>query len=118
MDVEDIQKKMDKFVSEREWDDYHTPKNLAIALSVEASELLEHFQWRDNESSNEVRGNDPLMNKIKEEIADVLIYLTRLSTILQIDLTDAVNEKLILNERKYPVSLSKGKFVKYSDRDE
>ena len=113
----EINNSLEEFAAEREWSHYHTPLNLAVALNVEASELLEHFQWRENESSEEVMKNEHLMGGIKEEIADVLIYLTRLASILQIDLEDAVREKFILNEKKYPVAKSKGKFIKYSDRE-
>ncbi len=92
-------------------------KNLAIALSIEASELLERFQWRENETSQVVKENETLMQGIEEEIADVLIYLARLASVLQIDLTKAVDKKFTLNEIKYPVVESKGEFVKYSQRE-
>ena len=116
INIDKINTRLEKFVHDRDWTQYHTPKNLAIALSVEASELLEHFQWRENESNNCVKDNKNLMAKIEEEIADVAIYLARLSSVLDIDLNNVINKKLLLNEEKYPVSLSKGEFVKYSDR--
>ncbi len=116
INIDKINTTLENFVHDRDWTQYHTPKNLAIALSVEASELLEHFQWRENESNNCVKENKNLMAKIEEEIADVAIYLARLSSVLDIDLNNVINKKLLLNEEKYPVSLSKGEFVKYSDR--
>jgi len=117
INIEEINSTLKTFAQEREWSHYHTPKNLAIALSIEASELLEHFQWKENETSEEVKKDEMLMQGIKEEIADVLIYLSRLASILEIDLTTAVRNKFELNEKKYPVEVSKGKFVKYTQRD-
>jgi NTP pyrophosphatase (non-canonical NTP hydrolase) len=117
INIDKINEKLASFVKEREWSHYHTPKNLAIALSIEANELLEHFQWRENETSQVVKENETLMQGIEEEIADVLIYLVRLASILQIDLAQVVDNKFILNEIKYPVAESKGEFVKYSQRE-
>jgi NTP pyrophosphatase (non-canonical NTP hydrolase) len=101
------------FAAERDWDQFHSPKNLAIALSVEASELLEEFQWLTEEQS---RHPEPeRLKRIKEEIGDVLIYLTRLSDRLNVDPLDSAFEKLEMNREKYPVDRVKGKSNKYTE---
>lgn len=100
-----------EFAAARDWDQFHSPKNLAMALSVEASELLEHFQWLTEEESRAVSGDK--LTAVKHELADVLIYLVRLADKLDVDLMKAVDEKLVLNANKYPVEKSKGKVTKY-----
>nr|WP_321465629.1 nucleotide pyrophosphohydrolase [uncultured Desulfobulbus sp.] len=98
--VEQLAMELRRFAGERDWDRYHTPKNLASALIVEAAELLEHFQWLSQEESR----NLPPESKIEvaHEMADVLIYLTRLADRLDIDLLAAASEKMRLNAKKYP----------------
>ena len=101
------------FALEREWDQFHTPKNLACALSVEVAELLEHFQWtRDSES---VGLPAEKMALIAEEIGDVLLYLIRLADKLGIDPIEAARLKLERNADKYPVSKSRGSSKKYTE---
>ncbi|HYM44268.1 MAG TPA: nucleotide pyrophosphohydrolase [Steroidobacteraceae bacterium] len=111
--LEDLQLKLRRFAAERDWDQFHSPKNLAMALSVEAAELLEHFQWlSDAESSAltpETRG------RVAEELADVLLYLVRLADKLDVDLTAAAFEKLKLNATKYPADKARGSSKKYSE---
>lgn len=101
------------FAAERDWDQFHSPKNLSAALSVEASELLEHFQWlKEDESfalSPEKRA------KVAEEIADVLLYLIRIADKLDIDVLDATLSKIEANAKKYPVEKAKGRSDKYTD---
>ncbi len=97
------------FRREREWEQFHSPKNLATALSIEAGELLEHFLWSDDSAENIV--SDPQrMSGIKDEVADVLIYLLFLSNDLGIDLPTAIREKIVKNGEKYPVSEYRGRF--------
>ena len=91
-------------------------KNLAAALSVEAAELLEVFQWLTAEQSSASILSEKARGKVKEEIADVAIYLLRLCDILELDLESAIEEKLKINEQKYPVDLSRGNAIKYTDR--
>ena len=101
------------FAAARGWRAYHTPKNLAMALIVEAAELVERFQWLTPEQSlalDEVR-----REQVRQEIADVLIYLTRLADLLDIDLLDAAAHKLAINARKYPVELARGNAAKYDE---
>lgn len=101
------------FVDERDWDQFHTPKNLSAALSVEAAELLEHFQWLHTGSSEEL-GPDKLQ-QVGYEMADVLVYLIRLADKLDIDLKAAVAEKMVLNRAKYPADKVRGDARKYDE---
>ncbi len=104
------------FAKERDWEKFHTPKNLASALSVEASELLELFQWLTAEESLQLalpNGDAELRKNIEREMADVLVYLMRLSTVLKIDLSKALNDKMAENAKKYPADKVKGQAKKY-----
>ena len=102
-----------QFVDERDWDQFHTPKNLAAALSVEAAELLEHFQWLRDGRLEEL-GRDKLV-QVRHEMADVLVYLVRLADKLDVDLCAAVQEKMVLNRAKYPAELVRGDARKYDE---
>jgi NTP pyrophosphatase (non-canonical NTP hydrolase) len=99
------------FVDERDWDQFHSPKNLASALSVEAAELLEHFQWLQHGRADEL-GPDKLV-EVRHEMADVLVYLVRLADKLDVDLMVAVQEKMVLNRAKYPAEQVRGDARKY-----
>lgn len=101
------------FVAERDWDQFHTPKNLASALCVEAAELLEHFQWLQTGSSDEL--NAAKQEQVRHEMADVLTYLIRLADKLDIDLSAAVSEKMVINRAKYPADKVRGDARKYSE---
>ncbi len=101
------------FVDERDWDQFHTPKNLASALSVEAAELLEHFQWLQHGRLEEL-GPDKLV-EVRHEMADVLVYLVRLADKLDVDLFAAVQEKMVLNRAKYPAEQVRGDARKYDE---
>jgi len=100
-----------QFVAERDWDQFHTPKNLAMALIVEAAELVEHFQWLTPEQSRDLPAAQRA--EVELEIADVLLFLLRLCDKLQIDPVDAANRKLELNAAKYPIDKSRGRAAKY-----
>jgi NTP pyrophosphatase (non-canonical NTP hydrolase) len=100
-----------EFVDERDWDQFHSPKNLASALTVEAAELLEHFQWLQNGRLDEL-GPDKL-TEVRHEMADVLVYLVRLADKLEVDLMAAVQEKMVLNRAKYPAEQVRGDARKY-----
>jgi NTP pyrophosphatase (non-canonical NTP hydrolase) len=101
------------FALEREWDQFHTPKNLASALSVEAAELLEHFQWLTEAQSQSLDADKKA--KVAAEAADVFLYLLQLCDKLDIDLIAAAHSKLVANGEKYPVDKSRGTSKKYSD---
>ena len=103
-----------RFAEARDWPQFHTPKNLAMALSVEAAELLECFQWLTPEQSAGLAGRE--RHAVEQEIADVLLYLLRLSDVLGIDPLQAAQRKIAVNARKYPVSVAKGSARKYSRR--
>ena len=114
MDLEKIKTTLRKFTEERDWEQFHNPKNLATALSVEASELLEIFQWSNDGGLNEI--NDPKKREeIEKEIADIFNYLVKLVDILDIDLEKVALDKIKENAKKYPIETSKGKSVKYTD---
>ena len=116
MNVENIQHSLREFAAERDWEQFHSPKNLAIALSVEAAELLEHFQWLSDDESRRLREKPLDHAAVREEVADVLIYLLRLADILGLDLNTAVADKMRKNAEKYPVALARGNAVKYNRR--
>ena len=117
MDLDKIKKTLRKFAEERDWEQFHNPKNLAIALSVEASELLELFQWSNDGGLSEI--NDPKKRKeIEKEIADIFNYLVKLVDILDMDLEKTALEKIKENKKKYPIEESKGKSVKYTEFNE
>jgi NTP pyrophosphatase (non-canonical NTP hydrolase) len=105
-----------EFVSERDWDQFHTPKNLATALSVEASELLEPFQWLVSGEKSEL--DEAKQTAIRHEMADVLVYLIRLADKMDVDLFQAVVEKMALNRKKYPADKVRGDSRKYSEYED
>jgi len=108
--MEEIIKKLRRFAAERDWDQFHSPKNLAMALSVEVAELLEHFQWLTEAESREL--GPETMGKVREEIGDVQLYLARLADQLGISPLEAALEKLEVNRKKYPVDKARGKATK------
>ncbi|MBW3695715.1 nucleotide pyrophosphohydrolase [Vibrio sp. T187] len=107
-----LQKELELFAKERDWDKYHSPKNLAMALSGEVGELVEHFQWLTEEESQNLTQEQK--DAISEEIADVFLYLLRLADKTGIDLQDASTKKLAINAQKYPVDKSYGVSTKYT----
>ena len=111
--LSDLTAELRRFAKERDWDQFHSPKNLAAALSVETAEVLEHFQWLTEEQSRELPADK--RSQIELELADVLLYLLRLSDQLNIDLLDAANRKLKINAKKYPPDRARGSAKKYSE---
>jgi dCTP diphosphatase len=112
-EIAELQEALRKFAEERDWEQFHSPKNLAAALTVEAAELLEHFQWLSEEQSRSL--DEAKSDKVSEELADVLLYLLQLSDKLGIDLLEAARRKLQANAAKYPVEHAKGSSKKYSE---
>lgn len=98
------------FAAAREWEQFHTPKNLSMALIVEAAELVEHFQWLTPQQSGEL--DAAKLEEVRQECADILIYLTRLADVLGIDLLDAAFAKMALNAVRYPVEKARGSAAK------
>lgn len=105
-DIEQLRERLRAFARARDWEQFHSPKNLSMALIVEAAELVEHFQWLTESQSTRL---DPkTFQAVEEEVADVFIYLVRLSDLLGIDLLDAAARKIALNEKKYPAEEVRG----------
>ena len=111
--MEELIRKLREFSSARDWGKFHSPKNLAMALSVEVSELMEHFLWLTQEESRTMTGDR--LNEVKDEIGDVMIYLTMLADKFGLDPVKAAKEKIVTNRKKYPVKLAKGRMDKYRD---
>lgn len=105
-----------QFVDERDWDQFHSPKNLSAALSVEAAELLEHFQWLHKGDAAEL--GPAKLTQVAHEMADVLVYLVRLADKLDVDLVQAVDDKMVLNRAKYPADKVRGDARKYHEYKE
>lgn len=110
----ELRDKLRSFAREREWDRYHTPKNLAMALIVEAAELVEHFQWLTPAESQSLRDGDG-WEAVQDELADVLIYLVELADALGVDLAAAARAKIEKNALKYPVEKARGNAKKYDE---
>ena len=111
--LEQIKIQLREFASERDWDQFHSPKNLSMALIVEAAELVEHFQWLTEDQSQTLPAEK--LAEVEQEIADIQIYLIRLADKLGVDMEKAVNAKIELNAKKYPADKVRGSAVKYSD---
>lgn len=105
LDLPALRQTLSRFAAERDWEQFHSPKNLAMALSVEAAELVEIFQWLTEAQSADL--DERTRAAVAEEIADVQIYLVRLADRIGIDIPKAVEEKLVLNARKYPVKVER-----------
>jgi dCTP diphosphatase len=113
--MEELIKKLREFAAERDWEQFHSPKNLSMALAVEVAEILEHFQWLTEEQT---RNLDPeALKKVREEIGDIQIYLARLADQLGMSPLEAALEKLEINRRKYPVDKARGTSKKSTDFD-
>ena len=112
-ELEDLKERLRKFAAERDWDQFHSPKNLAMALSVEANELVEIFQWLTEAQSADLDAK--ARAAVAEEIADVLLYLVRLGDKLGIDPVDAARRKLVENAKRYPVDKARGSSKKYNE---
>ena len=112
-DLQSLTEALRDFAKERDWEQFHSPKNLASALTVEASELLEHFQWLTEEQSHNLPAEKK--TEVAAEAADVLLYLLQLCDKLQIDLVEATRTKLAVNAEKYPVARALGTSKKYTE---
>jgi len=115
VDVTGLQAAIGQFARERDWEPFHSPKNLTMALTGEVGELVELFQWLSEEASREVAREPATARRVRDEIADVLVYLVRLAAVLEVDLDEAVRSKLAANARKYPIDRARGNAKKYSD---
>lgn len=111
--LEALRQRLRRFTAERDWDQFHSPKNLAMALIGEAGELVEHFQWLTEDESSAL--SPEKLEEVKLELADILIYVIRLADRLDIDLLTAANQKIVLNEKKYPADRVRGDARKYTE---
>jgi len=113
MEFRELQDALAQFAHEREWEQFHSPKNLVMALSGEAGELSEIFQWLTPEAAATVMDDPELAANVRAEMADVLAYLLRLADVLGVDLADALRAKIVINAERYPIGLAKGRITKY-----
>ena len=111
--LKDLRAKIDAFVTERDWAQFHSPKNLAMAMIVEAAELVEHFQWDTLDESKQM--SEERRTEIGHELADTFVYLLRLAEVTGVDLIAAAHQKIALNAIKYPVEKCKGSNAKYTE---
>lgn len=109
--IKELQLRISKFCYDRDWNQFHSPKSLAMSISIEAAELLENFQWSKDDEPLSTTNKE----SISEEIADVLIYAIRLCEVLEVDPIEISNKKIDKNAIKYPVDISKGKSEKYTN---
>jgi dCTP diphosphatase len=112
-DFDQLKNQLRRFAAERDWDQFHSPKNLSMALIAEVAELVEHFQWLNEEQSRSL--SPEKLAEVELELADVQIYLIRLADKLQLDLMSAVEKKLELNAKKYPADKVRGSSKKYTE---
>jgi dCTP diphosphatase len=115
MDIEAIQKFQQQFSKERDWDQFHTPKNLSMALSAEVGELLEIFQWLTADESTPNSLSPKKLQDVSEELSDILYYVIRIAGVMGIDLEKSIWSKMKENAQKYPVNLAKGNARKYTE---
>jgi len=115
-DFEDIKQRLREFSAARDWDQFHSPKNLAMALIVEAAELVEQFQWLSDEQSAALSADK--LAAVAQEVADIQIFLIRLADRLDIDIEEAVAGKMAVNELKYPPDKARGNALKYTEFDD
>ncbi|MGB5293295.1 MAG: nucleotide pyrophosphohydrolase [Lysobacterales bacterium] len=112
-DLDTLKLRLREFADQRDWNQFHSPKNLCMALGVEVSELTEHFQWLTEEQSKNLPAEK--LEEVATELADTLLYLVRLADKLEVDLLTAARDKIKLNEQKYPVDKSRGNSKKYTE---
>ncbi|RYI06264.1 MAG: nucleotide pyrophosphohydrolase [Acetobacteraceae bacterium] len=112
-EIEELQAALRQFAQERDWGQFHTPKNLAASLSIEAAEVLEHFQWLTDEQSRQLSADQ--REAVGHEIADVLLYLLQLSDKLGINPLEAARKKMVINATNYPAGKARGSIRKYTE---
>ena len=113
--MQELKDRILAFAKERDWEQFHSPKNLSMAISAEAAELMEHFLWQSAEASREDVHSEELREKILEEIADILIFTIEFANMANIDIASAIDSKMEKNALKYPVEKAKGSSRKYTE---
>ena len=111
-ELESLKLRLREFAKERDWDQFHSPKNFSMALIVECAELVEHFQWLTDEQSKNLSAET--LEEVRFEMADIFLYLLRLADKLDLDLISAANDKITINAKKYPIEKAKGLATKYN----
>lgn len=113
--IAELKNRILAFARERDWEQFHSPKNLSMALAAEAAELMEHFLWATPESSAEIARSSAKRQKIEEELADVVIYALEFANVTGLDVAAVIEAKMTANARKYPIEKAKGRSDKYTD---
>ncbi len=111
----DLKQRVLAFARERDWEQFHSPKNLSMALAAEAAELMEHFLWSTTDASRAIASDPGKRAKIEEELADVVIYALEFANATQMDVASVIETKMAANARKYPVEKAKGRADKYTE---
>ena len=111
-ELQSLKLRLREFAKERDWDQFHSPKNFSMAMIVECAELVEHFQWLTDEQSKQLPADT--LEEVRLEMADIFLYLIRLADKLDVDLINAANDKIKLNAKKYPIDKAKGLATKYN----
>ncbi len=115
VNITEIKSILEDFSAQRDWQKFHNPKNISMALAAEAGELLEIFQWLTPEEANTAKESVELTRNTAYELADILLYTIRLADLMDINLTKAIEEKILINEKNYPAELVKGSAKKYTE---
>ena len=115
--LEQLKQQIQEFCEARDWDQFHNPKDLAIGISTESAELLEHFRFKSDDEIKEMISNTQKRNEISEEMADILFFLLRMAQMYDFDLSTALNDKMTKNEVNYPVEKAKGSNKKYTEHN-
>jgi len=111
--IQKLKEKINQFIAERDWEKFHSPKNLSMSIAIEAAELMEKFQWADNTESKNLTKKKK--QEIEEELADIAVYILNFCSLYGIDLSSAIERKIVLNSKKYPLHKSKGNSKKYTE---
>ena len=113
--LQELKNKIKAFAKERDWEQFHTPKNLSMAIAAEAAELMEHFLRKDGQGSFDVLKHPAKRKEIEDELADILIFSLEFANITELDITTIIEEKMLTNALKYPVEKAKGRADKYTE---
>lgn len=113
--VADLRRMLDAFVCDRDWSQFHSPKNLSMALAAETGELMEHFLWQESETSRRIMDDPERAAHIRQELADIVIFALEFANATGIDVTEAIREKVAINAEKYPVEKARGNARKYTE---
>ena len=108
--ISDLRQVVATFVTERDWQQFHTPKNLTMALAIEVAELMEHFQWLTPEASRAITEDSTRLQAVREELADVCCYVLAIANELDVDISQAMTEKMVKNRQKYPAEEFRGRY--------